>query len=171
MESAKDGELGSNLRRAREARRLTQSDLGERAGVSRNYIASLELGRIRNPGVFPLYALAQALGVTLESLLGRRTLATTPVRAVVYTLSDAQRELEARLVLTGTEPFDAMTPEQGDAYLPASIPMDELLDAARLAVDHHFARSLEVAPDWAAMGWYTAGAAAMAVRNENSPEN
>lgn len=166
---APDG-LASNIRRVREARGLTQEALGARAGVSRNYIASLELGRITNPGAFPLYALARALGVTLEALLGRRTLDTAPMR-VVFTLLDAQHELEARLALVGARPFDFMTAAQTDAYLPASLTREELLAAANEAVANHLARSLEVEPRWAALSWYSAGAIAMGVREENTGEN
>jgi transcriptional regulator with XRE-family HTH domain len=156
--------------RARKARnsRLTQWALGERAGVSRNYIASLELGRIKNPGVYPLYRLALALGVTLEALLGRPALDTASVRAHVYTLSDAQRELEARLALVGAEPFEVMTPAQSAAYLPSSIGSEEVMLAAQLAVTNHLSASRTVPDEWAAKGWYAAGAIAMAIRAENS---
>lgn len=160
--------LAINLRRVREARRLTQNALGQRAGVSRNYIASLEGGRITNPGVFPVYALARALGVTVEALLGRRTLVVESVRARVYTLADAQRELEARLALIGTDPFEPMTDAQTDAYVPAILTREELFAAATMAVEHHLARSLGVEPRWAALSWYSAGAVALAVREENT---
>jgi transcriptional regulator with XRE-family HTH domain len=170
MESATN-DLGTNLRRVRETRRLTQEALGERAGVSRNYIASLELGRIRNPGAFPLYRLARALGVTLEALLGRPALDTASVRVHIYTLADAQRELEARLTLVGAEPFEVMTPTQAAGYLPSSIGTDELMSAAQLAVTNHLRASRVVPDEWAAQGWYAAGAIAMAIRAENNGGN
>jgi len=171
MESATDDVLAGNLRRVRETRRLTQHALGERAGVSRSYIASLELGRIANPGVFPVYRLADALGVTVEALLGRPALDTEAVRVHTYTLADAQRELEARLVLVGVEPFQVMTPAQTSAYLPSSIGSEELMSAAQLAVTNHLPASRTVPDEWAAQGWYSAGAIAMAVRAENNDAN
>lgn len=171
MEEAAAEGLAANLRRVRDARGMTQAELGELAGVSRNYIASLELGRIRTPGVFACYRLAKALGVTLESLLGRPPLDTLPVRTRLYTLSDAQRELEARLVLVGAEPFDPMTSAQSAVYLPASIGVEELQAAARIAVRNHLPVSRTVPDEWAAQGWYEAGALAMAVRDENSNGN
>jgi transcriptional regulator with XRE-family HTH domain len=171
MESATNDGLAANLRRVRETRRLTQEALGARAGVSRNWIASLELGRITNPGVYPLYRLACALGVTLEALLGRPALDTASVRVHVYTLADAQRELEARLALVGAEPFEVMTPAQAAAYLPPSIGSEELMSAARLAVTNHLPASRVVPDEWAAQGWYAAGAIAMAVRAEKDGGN
>jgi transcriptional regulator with XRE-family HTH domain len=171
MESATNDGLAGNLRRVRETRHLTQEALGARADVSRNYIASLELGRITTPGVYPLYRLACALGVTLEALLGRPTLDTSSVRVHVYTLVDAQRELEARLALVGAEPFEVMTPAQADMYLPSSIGTGELMSAAQLAVTNHLRASRMVPDEWAAQGWYAAGAIAMAIRAENDGAN
>jgi transcriptional regulator with XRE-family HTH domain len=171
MESEANDSLARNLRRVRETRRLTQEALGARAGVSRNWIASLELGRITNPGVFPLYRLACALGVTLEALLGRPALDTASVRAHAYTLVDAQRELEARLALVGAEPFEVMTPAQATAYLPSSIGTEELMTAAQLAVTNHLSASRYVPDEWAAQAWYASGAIAMAIRAENNGAN
>jgi transcriptional regulator with XRE-family HTH domain len=167
MESATNDTLAGNLRRVRETRHLTQEALGHRANVSRNYIASLEVGRITNPGVFKVYRLARALGVTVEALLGRPALDTASVRAHVYTLADAQRELEARLALVGAEPFEAMTPAQATAYLPSSIDSEELMSAAQLAITNHLPASRTVPDEWAAQSWYAAGAIAMAIRAQN----
>jgi len=55
-------ELGKTLRRIRDLRALSQGDLGALAGTTRNYIASLETGRIEEPSVWRLHALALGAG-------------------------------------------------------------------------------------------------------------
>lgn len=73
MESAQY-DLGANLRRIRETRGLTQAALAAKAGMSRNYVAALEGGRIASPGVQAIYAIADAMGVRIEAIMGRPSL-------------------------------------------------------------------------------------------------
>lgn len=47
-----------------------QEDLAQASGVSRTYISEIERGRVTNVGVEALSALADALGVTVQYLLG-----------------------------------------------------------------------------------------------------
>ena len=47
-----------------------QEDLAHASGVSRTYISEIERGRVTNVGVEALSALADALGVTVQYLLG-----------------------------------------------------------------------------------------------------
>lgn len=63
-------DLAENLRRVRIERGLTQAALAKVAGTTRTNIASFELGRTANPGVFTLYPVALALGCPLEELMG-----------------------------------------------------------------------------------------------------
>lgn len=62
--------LAGNLRAARRERGLTQETLATVAGTSKSYIATLESGKVTNPGVYSLYALALGLGMRLEDLMG-----------------------------------------------------------------------------------------------------
>lgn len=55
--------FGSELRRLREARGLTQDALADAAGLSRRFVVSLEAGTA-NPSLLRLLALSHALGVT-----------------------------------------------------------------------------------------------------------
>lgn len=57
------------LRELREARKLTQEQLGRRAKVARGYLAQLEAGYKKNPSVPTLKRLAKALGVPVTALL------------------------------------------------------------------------------------------------------
>jgi transcriptional regulator with XRE-family HTH domain len=60
--------VGTNVRRLREARGLTQEQLADKSGFSQQYISGLEQGR-RNPTVVTVYELAVALGVSHIDLM------------------------------------------------------------------------------------------------------
>ncbi len=68
--------FGERLRRIREDKRLTQSDLAARTGFQPSAISHFESGR-RSPSFDNLKKLADALAVTIDFLLGRETLPTT----------------------------------------------------------------------------------------------
>jgi len=59
--------FGQQLRRLRQARRLTQEGLSRRTGLNQSYISDLERGK-RNVSLKNLYRLARALKVELEEL-------------------------------------------------------------------------------------------------------
>ena len=56
------------LKKLRESRRLTQGALAKRAGISREYVARLEMGR-HDPHLSRLRKLAKALGVKVSALV------------------------------------------------------------------------------------------------------
>ncbi len=60
--------VGSNVRRLRTLRGLTQEQFAERSGFSQQYISDLERGR-RNPTIVSLFELAQALGARPAELI------------------------------------------------------------------------------------------------------
>lgn len=62
------GRVGARLRQLRLARKLTQAQLAERAGLSDKFLGELERGR-GNPTLTTLAALSEALGVRLVDLL------------------------------------------------------------------------------------------------------
>lgn len=59
--------LGERVAKLRHASGLTQEQLAERAGVSRNHVADIELGA-RNTGVWSILLLARALDVEVAVL-------------------------------------------------------------------------------------------------------
>jgi len=70
--------IGANLRRFREDAELSLSALATKAGISKGYLHRLESGTTEaRPSGKTLYALAEALGVTMSDLLGRRLLGPT----------------------------------------------------------------------------------------------
>lgn len=64
--------LGARLRAVRIDRDLTQEELAERAGLSRDLIAKLEQGQRRSARLTLLMCLANALDIELSKLLGKR---------------------------------------------------------------------------------------------------
>jgi transcriptional regulator with XRE-family HTH domain len=60
--------FGRNLRKLREARRLTQESLAEQADMDRTYISDIERG-MRNPGIKNVARLASALNATAAQLM------------------------------------------------------------------------------------------------------
>jgi transcriptional regulator with XRE-family HTH domain len=59
--------LGLNVRRRREARKLTQEALAERAGLDPTYISGIERG-VRNPSILSIARLAKALDTSVSAL-------------------------------------------------------------------------------------------------------
>ena len=59
--------FGRSVRSLRKQRGLSQEDLAEACGLSRNYISDIERG-VRNPGLLVLVGLAKALKVPLREL-------------------------------------------------------------------------------------------------------
>ncbi|MFI7147139.1 helix-turn-helix domain-containing protein [Nonomuraea sp. NPDC050022] len=64
--------LGARLRAVRRDRGLTQEELADRAGLSRDLIAKLEQGQRHSARLTSLILLANALDVELSKLVGRR---------------------------------------------------------------------------------------------------
>jgi transcriptional regulator with XRE-family HTH domain len=60
--------FGANVRRVRAERGYSQEELGERAGLHRTYVSSLERGE-RNVALDNIKRLADALGVSAADLL------------------------------------------------------------------------------------------------------
>ena len=79
-------ELGNEIRRRREALNWTLPDLAERAGLTPNYIGTIEKGQ-RDPSVSTLRAIAHGLGIELGELFGQVP-EVSPAAMEIATLSD-----------------------------------------------------------------------------------
>lgn len=106
--------VGSTLREYREAARLSQTELARLSGVKREYISSIELGRIQVLYPEPFRALQLVLGFPPEVLLkamgypvGEASGGINPaLAAAVRALDDRQQRALLGLLLA----FDAGTP-------------------------------------------------------------
>lgn len=98
-----------SLRAERMAAGLTQAELADRAGVSRQLVAAVETGR-NLPSVEAALALARALGTSVEVLFAR------PAREVVPVRGPALRDgVPLRIGQVGTRLVAAELPDHGVA--------------------------------------------------------
>lgn len=68
MESQALNNLGQIIREKREALRMTQIEVAEKAGVDRNYIGMVERGE-RNPSYLSLIKIAAGLNMSVDQLI------------------------------------------------------------------------------------------------------
>jgi len=74
--------LGANIEGERQAAGMSTRALGELAGIPQSSIQYVIAGRITNPSMDFMYAIATALGVRMEDLMGvPRVEATTRYRS------------------------------------------------------------------------------------------
>jgi transcriptional regulator with XRE-family HTH domain len=71
-------ELGRQVQAKRKERDISQTELGELAGVSRNYISLIERGEANNISMKVINLLAVALGATPAELIGEISLVIIP---------------------------------------------------------------------------------------------
>lgn len=120
--------MPNNVRSERLRRSLSQSDLAERAGVTRQLVSAIEMGR-HSPSVDAALRLATALAVTVEELFSTsEALATLPLipgqlRAdvgapvVVGRVGDRRVYAPVRNLLTSSESWAIADAFLGDADL------------------------------------------------------
>lgn len=60
--------LGQLLKRAREAKGLSQQEVARRSGLAMSTVRNLERGNTPNPGFFTLLACSRALGLELAQI-------------------------------------------------------------------------------------------------------
>jgi transcriptional regulator with XRE-family HTH domain len=103
-------EIGSRVFEERKKQGLSQSELAERAGISRNYVSLIERGEATNVSVAIVNKLATALSVPPATLLGQdqpsNTLIPQSLRefGLQEGLSYPIVDKLARLPLRGKEP-------------------------------------------------------------------
>jgi transcriptional regulator with XRE-family HTH domain len=106
--------VGSRIKKYRQDRGMTASQLAAKSGVSKSYISELESdsGTGKHPSADKLYAIAKALGVAMSDLLGRPII-TDPVSkhppsllafAKQAKLPQADVEMLARIQFRGEPP-------------------------------------------------------------------
>lgn len=65
--------LGDAIQNRREAEGLTQDELSDRAGLAYSTLAKIERGVVKNPSVFTIAAIAEALGCEIDELLSDKS--------------------------------------------------------------------------------------------------
>lgn len=69
--------LGKQLQSARQAAGLTQQGLCQRANLSFSTLTKIERGAIKSPSIFTIQAIATALNMSLDALMGNTALPVT----------------------------------------------------------------------------------------------
>jgi len=69
--------LGKRLQAARRAAGLTQQDLCHKSGLSYSTLTKIERGAIKAPSIFTIQSIAQALGSSLDALVGHNGAGST----------------------------------------------------------------------------------------------
>lgn len=62
--------IGINAKGVRKARRMTLQEVADRSGLAKSYVWEIEKGVGTNPSITKLIALADALGTSLDGLIG-----------------------------------------------------------------------------------------------------
>jgi len=128
-----EGSVGGRIRRYRQDRQLSLSQLAEQAGVSKGYISALENDpHARRPSAETLYAIAKALGVTMSDLLGRKLLAAARIEipTSLREFADEQNLPEADVQMLSAIQFRGDPPrtKQRWQYIYNAIRTSESLD-------------------------------------------
>ena len=63
--------LGQRLQEARRTAGLTQQSLCQLANISYSTLAKIERGAIKAPSIFTIQSLTDALGISLDALMGK----------------------------------------------------------------------------------------------------
>ncbi|MFC5773368.1 helix-turn-helix domain-containing protein [Ectobacillus antri] len=66
--------IGKNIRRLREQKGLTLSDLADQAGVSKSYLSGMERDLKQNPSIHIIEKVCGVLDVTLETILETKSM-------------------------------------------------------------------------------------------------
>jgi transcriptional regulator with XRE-family HTH domain len=124
--------FGERVKAFRQERGLSLSGLAAKATLSKSYISAIEGGEAPRPSGQTLYAIAEALGVTMSDLLGRRLLIETPTQlppslvefAGQHGLPEADVRMLASINFRGDQP---QTPQRW-AHIYSAIRQTEWMD-------------------------------------------
>jgi transcriptional regulator with XRE-family HTH domain len=107
-ERVPDAALGARVRQMRDERRWSLTELAERAGISRSYLAQIEAGESM-PTQSKIVQLANALGALPSELLGEEPAETAipsslKAFAAAANLGSAEVQMLARIEYRGKRP-------------------------------------------------------------------
>ncbi len=125
--------VGGRIRKYRQDRKLSLSQLADQAGVSKGYLSALENDpHARRPSAETLYAIAKALGVTMSDLLGRKLLAaaSTEVPASLREFAEDEDLPEADVQMLSAIRFRGDPPRTKERwrYIYTAIRTSEAID-------------------------------------------
>jgi transcriptional regulator with XRE-family HTH domain len=95
-------QMNERIKKIRKQKGLSQTELGDRIGVSQQVITNYERG-LREPDIETLLKIAGALDVTLESLIGEKPI--------------SPEDQTSRAVQKRIEQIKKLTPEKQKAFI------------------------------------------------------
>jgi transcriptional regulator with XRE-family HTH domain len=98
--------LGENVRFRRQGKGWTLNDLAEKSGIGKAYISDLENGAAGKPNIQYVFAIANALGVTLDELLDNaapRQVDSSRKKRLAEDLPPGLKELQMEMNLSESE--------------------------------------------------------------------
>src|ERR1700753_1358370 len=107
--------LGKQLQKARQAAGLTQQQLCHQANLSFSTLTKIERGAIKAPSIFTIQAIAEAVGLSLDELVGAPSPAR-PHRQLQKTKSGAgfiSFDMSGCLVLSSQAAFMKLAADTG----------------------------------------------------------
>jgi transcriptional regulator with XRE-family HTH domain len=127
------GDVGGRIRRYRQERNLSLTQLAEEAGVSKGYLSALENNPTsKRPSAETLYGIAKALGVTMSDLLGRKLLSTpsTHIPEGLREFADQENLPEADVRMLSAIQFRGEPPQTKERwqYIYTAIRTSESMD-------------------------------------------
>lgn len=129
--------IGERLRRFRDDAGLSLSALAAKAGISKSYLHRLESGAVDapRPSGKTLYSLAEALGVTMSDLLGRKLLVrdTSDVPPALRAFAEEEGLPESDVRMLSSIEFRGEQPRTVERwrYIYNAIEMSRRLDRPR----------------------------------------
>ncbi|MBC5638000.1 helix-turn-helix transcriptional regulator [Ornithinibacillus sp. BX22] len=85
--------IGENLKKVREIRGLSLSELAEKAGISKSYLSNMERNLNENPSIQVLDKISKALQVDIQTLVGVKTSGNVELDIEWMDFIDELREL------------------------------------------------------------------------------
>ena len=73
MDSLSSKTLASNIKKYRQKSGLSQDQLARKAGIPYSTFLKIESGYTSNPSIQAVVSIAEALGVSIDELVGRKT--------------------------------------------------------------------------------------------------
>lgn len=135
--------VGARIRRYRDQKQTSLSQLARDAGVSKSYLWRLENPPDNEPGQRPsgktLYAIAKALGVTMSDLLGEELILQrdNPIDPTLRTFADEQQLPEADVEMLASIQWRGDRPRTLERwrYIYQAIVMSRTLDERHVTED------------------------------------
>jgi transcriptional regulator with XRE-family HTH domain len=84
--------LGKRIRRLREYKGLSQSEMEKRTGIKREYLSKIETDDLKNPTYFTLIKIAKGLGISVAELLETAESITAKQEPVIEVVSSLRQD-------------------------------------------------------------------------------